>query len=209
MKRLFLLLLPLSFVWISGFSQTEEEEVTFEVHGKDTVYPLNDGRVIFDEKIYKLNAPYLTLAYGAGNNFTQGGLEQNMMISYHYFFKNFGLGLGYHSSSDQRVWWRSYQKQNDFWLGAGWRLEKHRFNLGAFIGPSLAYGSYIAWSDEDQENRAYGYTTLGGVAELQATYRVLYDVGVGLSLYGSYNSFYSVAGAQVHLYFSTAFVRNY
>jgi hypothetical protein len=208
MKRLILSLVSLSFICALGFGQDVIED-TYKVYGKDTIYPLRDGRFIFNEKIYKERSPYLTLAYGAGYNFLQPGVEQNMMVSYHHFIKNYGLSLGYHASSDIKVWWRSYQKLNDFWLGGGWRFERPRWNIGVFAGPSLAYGSWIAWSEERQENRAYGFTTLGGVAEMQLTYRIFYDVGLGLTLHGSYNKYYSVAGAQIHLFFSTAFVRNY
>jgi len=208
MKKLILILTPLFFLCSMGFAQVEEED-GFLVYGKDTVFPLSDGRILLNEKIYKENSPYLTLAYGAGSNLKQGGIEQSLMVSYHHFIGDIGLGIGYHTSSDIKIWWRSYQKLNDLWLGAGWRYERLRYNLGIFAGPSLAYGSYIAWSDEHNENRAYGFTNVGGVAEIQFTYRLLYDVGVGISLYGSMNKLYTVAGAQVHLFFSTAFVRNY
>ena len=209
MKRFFLIIIPLSFIWsVSVFAQEGEDE-SFQVFGKDTVYPLRDGRFILNERIYKKNSPYLTMAYGAGYNINKSTIEQNLLISYHHFIRNVGLSIGYHASSDIQVWWRSYQKQNDLFLAGGWRLEGLRYNLGVFAGPSLAYGSYVAWSDEHEGNRAYGFTTLGGVAELQFTYRIFYDIGVGLSLYGSYNKDYAVAGAQVHLFFSTAYVRNY
>lgn len=208
MKRLILSVLSLSFICAASFGQVVEED-PYRVYGKDTIYPLRDGRFILHEKIYKERAPYLTLAYGANRNFKKSTVEQNMMITYHHFLGKLGLSLGYHTSSDIKVWWRSYQKLNDFWLGGGYRYEHPKFNLSAFVGPSLSYGSWIAWSDELEENRAYGFTTLGGVAEVQMTYRLLYDVGVGLSLYGSVSEYHAVAGAQVHFFFSTAFVRNY
>lgn len=208
MKKLILFLIPLSFLCSVGFAQVEEEE-NFLVFGKDTVLPLKDGRILFDEKIYKKNSPYMTMAYGMGYNFKKSASEQNLMVSYHHFVNNIGLGIGYHTSSDIKVWWRSYQKVIDLWIGGGWRYERLRYNLGVFAGPAISYGSYINWSDEHQENRAYGFTTVGGVAEVQFTYRLLYDVGIGASFYGSYNKYYTVAGAQIHLFFSTAFVRNY
>ncbi len=206
MKKLILILIPLFFLCSKGFAQVEDEE-GFLVYGKDTVFPLRDNRILLDEKIYQKNSPYLTMAYGVGNNFSLGGFEQDMMITYHHFIGDIGLSLGYHASSDIQVWMRSWHKLNDFWLGAGWRLERPRFNLGIFAGPSLAYGRYIY--TEGQKDFSNYFRTLGGVAEVQLTYKLLYDVGVGLSLYGSVNNQYSVAGAQLHLYFSTAFVRNY
>ena len=209
MKKILFLLPALSFIWSATiFAQVIEGE-DYQVFGKDTVYPLKDGRFLLNERIYKQNSPYLTLAYGAGYNHKKSSIEQNLIISYHHFIRNVGLGIGYHTSSDIQVWWRSFQKQNDLFLAGGWRLEGLRYNLGIFAGPSLAYGSYIAWSDERGENRAYGFTTLGGMAEIQLTYRIFYDIGVGLSLYGSYNKYYAVTGAQFHLFFSTAYIRDY
>lgn len=208
MKKLILILIPLSFLCSMSFAQVEEED-SFLVYGKDTVYPLRDGRILFNEKIYKKNSPYLTLAYGTGKRFDLPGLEQNMMISYHHFIGNIGIGIGYHASSDIQVWMRSWNKLNDLWLSGGWRYERLRYNLGVFAGPSLSYGKYIVLDDIEQTELSYAFRTLGAVAEVQFTYRLLYDLGVGLSLYGSINQNYSVAGAQVHLYFSTAFVRNY
>jgi len=208
MKKLILILTPLFFLCSMGFAQVEEED-GFLVYGKDTVFPLSDGRILFNEKIYKENSPYLTLAYGFGNNFTQGGLEQDMMITYHHFIGDIGLGIGYHASSDIQVWMKSWHKLNDFWLGAGWRYERLRYNLSIFAGPALAYGQYIEWDVDEQKDLSNYFRTFGGVAEIQFTYRLLYDVGVGVSLYGSMNKLYTVAGAQVHLFFSTAFVRNY
>ena len=208
MKKLILILIPLSFLCSMSFAQVDEED-GFLVYGKDTVLPLKDGRILFNEKIYKKNSPYLTMAYGVGNNFSLGGLEQDMMITYHHFIGDIGLGVGYHASSDIQVWMKSWHKLNDFWLGAGWRYEGLRYNLSVFAGPSFSYGQYIAWNDIKQKEYSNYFRELGGVAEIQLTYRLLYDVGVGLSLYGSLNRYYSVAGAQIHLFFSTAFVRDY
>ncbi len=201
--------MPLFFVWSFQCLAQDESEGSYIVYGKDTTYPLKDGRFIFNEKIYKENSPYLTMAYGAGFNFGMKAVEQNLLISYHHFINKLGLSIGYHTSSDIQVWWRSYQKQNDLYLAGGYRYEGLRHNLSFFAGPSLAYGSYIAWSEERGENRAFGFTNLGAVAELQFTYRIWYDIGLGLSLYGSVNPDYMVAGAQLHLFFSTAFVRYY
>lgn len=208
MKKLILILIPLSFLCSMGFAQVEEEE-TFQVFGKDTVLLLKDGRFIFNEKIYKKNSSYLTLAYGAGKNFTHDGIEQDMMFSYHHFLGDIGIGMGYHASSDIQVWMKSWHKLNDFWFGAGWHYERLRYNLGVFVGPSFAYGQYLAFDDVKQKEYSYYFRGIGAVAEVQMTYRLFYDMGVGLSLYGSLNNNYSVAGAQLHLFFSTAFVRNY
>lgn len=204
-----LILLPLSFLISFTVTGQENEQKKKSSETPDSTIVLGKGRIVHKNRIYRQNASYLTAAYGAGYGFESRMIEQNMTLSFQYFVKKVGLQLGYHSSSDNKIWWRSYQKLNDLYLGAGKRWEGTRYNLSVFGGPGYAYGSYIAWNEERQKEWAYGFSTLGFHAELQATYKISYDIGIGLSLYTSANTYYSVTGAQLHLFFSTAFVRNY
>jgi hypothetical protein len=207
-KKLFFLL-PLSFLISFALTGQEEPVKKKSKETADSTIVLSKGRIVHKDRIYRQNAPYLTAAYGAGYGFESEMVEQNMTLSFQYFFKKIGLQLGYHSSSDTKIWWRSYQKLNDLYLGVGKRWEGTRYNFSIFGGPAYAYGSYIDWNEARQKEWAYGFSTGGLHADLQATYKIAYDIGVGLSVYGSLNRYYSAAGAQVHLYFSTAFVRNY
>lgn len=209
MNRKILILLTLSVLISCAVSGQEKVKKKNASESADTTIVLGKGRIVFKDRIYRQNASYLTVAYGAGYGFESKLIEQNMNISYQHFLKKVGLQIGYHSSSDTKIWWRSYQKLNDLYLGIGKRWESSRYNFSVFGGPSLAYGSYIDWNDKYQKDWAYGFTTGGLHAEAQATYKITYDIGVGLSVYGSINNQYSVAGAQVHLFFSTAFIRNY
>ncbi|TSA36872.1 MAG: hypothetical protein D4R64_06515 [Porphyromonadaceae bacterium] len=203
------ILLSLSFLISFTVFGQEKEKKKNTSEAADTTIVLSKGRIVYKNRIYRQNASYLTIAYGTGYGFESKLIEQNMTLSYQQFIKKIGLQLGYHSSSDTKIWWRSYQKLNDLYLGIGKRWESPRYNLSVFGGPSLAYGSYIAWNAERQKDWAYGFLTGGFHAEAQATYKIAYDIGIGLSLYGSVNRYYSVTGAQIHLFFSTAFVRNY
>jgi hypothetical protein len=199
MIRKLLIMLPLSFLMtLPSLAQEADSSV---VVGKN--------RIVYKGRIYKQNAPYVSFGYGAGFGFESQQVEQNMTLSYQHFIKGVGLRIGYHSSSDTKIWWRSYQKLNDLFIGVGHRWETNKINLAVFGGPTFAYGSYVAWNEEKQKDFAYGFNTLGGLAEVQLTYKLMYDLGVGLSVYGSVNRYYSAAGAQIHLYFSTAFVSNY
>lgn len=209
MIKKFWIMLPLSFlIGLPVFGQ-EKETKPKSSQVADSTIVLSKGRIVYKNRIYRQNASYLTMGYGAGYDFQSNLIEQNMALSFQYFFKKIGLQLGYHSSSDNKIWWRSYQKLNDLYLGAGRRWETTKFNFAAFAGPSFAYGSYIGWNEERQKDWAYGFSTLGLHAESLITYKIAYDIGVGLSLYSSVNRYYTVTGAQIHLYFSTAFVRNY
>lgn len=199
MIRRILIMLPLTFLFILPVNSQEA----------DSAMVMGKNRIVYKGRIYKQNAPYLTLAYGGGYGFESDLIEQNMTVAYQHFLKGVGLRIGYHSSSDTKIWWRSYQKLNDLFIGIGHRWEGNRFNIALFGGPSFAYGSYIAWNEARQKDWAYGFTTLGGHGEIQMTYKLMYDLGIGLSLYGSLNRWYSAAGGQIHLFFSTSFVRNY
>ena len=75
-----------------------------------------------------------------------------------------------------------------------------------FIGPSLAYGSkFYQYDPIDDENEYIGFTKLGLYANFDYTYKISYDLGVGVSIYNSYNSEYHIYGFQIHVYFSGAF----
>jgi hypothetical protein len=212
MNKKFLMLLPLSFlIGYSAFGQ-EKESKSNAKETSDSTIVLGKGRIVYQNRIYHENASYMTMAYGAGYGFESKGIEQNMTLSFQKFFKQVGVQIGYHSSSDSKIWWRSDQKLNDLFVGLGKRLESTTYNFSAFAGPAYSYGSYLyPITDTSGVVKVYPYRfkTVGVHAEFQATYKISYDIGVGLSVYGSVNRYYSAAGAQIHLYFSTAFVRNY
>lgn len=202
MKYFFLFLIPLSIVFASPVNAQVEEE-------DEGAVQIDENRFIYNGRIYRQNSPYLTMGYGAGYNFANNTVEQNMTISYHHFIKKVGLAIGYHSSSDEKIWWRSFQKLNDLHLMIGKRWEGLKYNASAFAGPAYAYGSYVGWNDTYEREWAFGYNTVGVVAEFQFTYRIFYDIGIGLSGYISANKYTQIAGAQFHVFFSTAFVRSY
>ncbi len=208
MKNFFLFLIPLSFAFASPvIAQVEEED---ELLGsRDTLIHIDERRFIYKGNIYRQNSPYFTMGYGVGMNLGKESVEQNTTFSYHHFVKGIGIGLGYHMSSDGKTWWRSYQKLKDLHFMLGKRWEGVHHNLSLFAGPSYAHGSYIGWNEEFGENRAYDFRTAGMVAEVQYSYRIFYDIGLGISAYTSLNKFTKVVGGQIHIFFSTAFVRSY
>ncbi len=208
MKTFFLFLIPLSLAFAYPAVAQVEEEDELAVN-KDTVIQIDDNRFIYRSKIYKKNTPYVTLGYGAGMNLGKKTIEQNMTISYHYFIKGLGVGLGYHTSKDDKVWWRSHQTLIDYHLLVGKRWDGVKYNIAGFVGPSFAKGEYITYVEEVEEDRYFPFSTFGFEAELQYTYRLLYDVGIGISAYTSLNKYTQVVGAQLHLFFSTAYVRSY
>jgi len=210
MIRKMLFLLPLSFLVVNPVNAQVDSTKRERKQGVDSTVVIGKGKIVYKGRIYRQNAPYLMLGYGLGYGFRTKGLEQNMSLAYHHFFNKIGIRIGYHASSDLPPWWRSFQKLNDICLGVGTRWNQWpRWNFAVFGGPTLAYGWYIAWNDLYQEERAFNFLTPGLHAEVQATFKPAYDLGIGLSVYGSVNRYYSVTGVQIHLFFSTAFIRNY
>ncbi len=211
------LLLPLSFLMSFAVFGQEKEKVKEKkksaTEAVDSTIVLSKGRIVIKDRIYRQNAPFITFGYGAGFGFESKQVEQNMAFSYHHFINKIGLQIGYLSSSDTKTWWNSDQKLKELSLGVGKRWESTRYNISVFGGPSWASGSYlwtyVADSMSQPQLRVHYFSSLGVHAEVLATYKLSYDIGVGLSLVGCMNKQYSVAGAQIHLFFSTAFVRNY
>jgi hypothetical protein len=176
---------------------------------KDTVMRIDERRFIYHGNIYRENSPYLTLGYGVGRNIAQDTIEQNLIISYHHFIKGVGMGIGYHTSKPNKVWWRENQTLVDFYLSVGKRWEGTKYNLAFFAGPSYVTGGYVAYVEALQEKRYFPIRTVGGIAEATLTYRFTYDLGVGISAYTSINKFIQTIGVQAHLFFSLAYVRSY
>jgi len=201
-KKLLILLSVFCLAGLTVIGQENDKKST-NTENPDSVYVIGKGRIVYKNKIYRQNAPYLTAGYGAGYSFESKKIEQDMSASFQYFFPKFGLQIGYHTSSDTKIWWKSYQKLNDLFLGVGKRWENTRYNFAVFGGPTWSYGNYLVTDSTYQ-----GFHSLAFRGEALATYKLSYDVGVGLSLCTSVNKDYSTVAAQIHLFFSTAFIRN-
>lgn len=157
------------------------------------------------DKIYQTGSNWLTVDFGVANSYILDQQEISMAIAYHMRYKPIYFKFGYHYSDEtfflsNRLQNISYH--NDVIAAAGLRFEMTHLNVAFFIGPSLAFGMI-----EDPENSLIGngYVGLGAVPELQLTYKFFYDVGIGTSLYGSFNKHYQAVGVRLHIYFSGAY----
>ena len=157
------------------------------------------------DKIYQTGSNWLTVDFGVANRYILKQQELSMAIAYHIRYKPIYFKFGYHYSDEtfflnNRLGNISYH--NDIIAAAGFRYELRHFNLAFFIGPSFAFGMI-----ENAENSVFGngYMALGAVPELQLTYKFFYDIGIGTSLYGSFNKDYQAIGIRLHIYFSGAY----
>ena len=83
----------------------------------------------------------------------------------------------------------------------GFRKEKEKYNLSAFIGPSTSYFRRPL-SDSTNYNLAQVYNAVGGFAAVEAVYKLKYDVGLGAQVFCDYNQVQMVYGARLIVYFS-------
>ena len=163
---------------------------------------------IIKDKIYKPGSSWLKIGEGYSYHSALGAFEFSTVISYSIRIKNNYIQCGYHVSSEKFFTKHVYQKLNDFYLAGGWRKETQKANISAFIGPSYAYGAtfHHVVDTGGVYNKYYkGFSEIGFYGSLDYTVKIFYDLGFGISLYGSVNRDYNVIGLQAHFYFSGAF----
>lgn len=164
-------------------------------------------QIKYGDNIYQTGSNWFSVGYGLfGYNINKEVTNRNFSLAYHHRFRGMYFNAGWHFSSPYFFTSRPMDQVNDIHVGAGLRFEGRWYNVGFFIGPSFA----TTWTpDELNTSRSIIHHQLGAHTELQFTFKYLYDLGIGTSLYGSFNKRYQVIGIQVHLYFSNAYAGKY
>ncbi len=199
-----LLLVIFSLASFNLFAQVETKNPTSEF--------------IFRGRHYIPGSPWLNVGAGYGYNFTEEQGEPNFFVDMHYQLKSkHCLGLGFATSRDQILdsdganifLPHNYVRHstNSLHTTYGRRIERMGHNLGFFIGPAYNWGYIFDYTDADGQDFHSPYGEFGVYANINYSYKLFYDVGVGASLWASYCNSYSVVGLSLHLYFSTAFKR--
>lgn len=188
-KIIFFIFLFFNMTWLS-FSQESFEEF------------------IIGNKIYKNGSNWFKTAQGIGYHFWLKQFEYNTTFAYNIRIKKIYMQFGYHVSSDVFLTKPTLQRLNDIYLTLGLRKEKRYFNIASFGGISYAYGGtldHTEWKDGKMTKWYKGFSQPGLFGTVDISFKPLYDVGIGVSLYGSINKYYNVAGIQLHLYLSGAY----
>ena len=176
-----------------------------------TTRPLSKYEMMFPQKkygdnIYQTGSNWFNIGFGRGycTNYKKENI--NFALAYHHRYKALFFRAGWHFSGPKFFMTRPMEQLNDFHIGGGIRFEDRWYNFAFFIGPSFA----STWIPrENNPNITTIYSQLGAHTELQFTFKYFYDMGIGTSLYGSFNKRYQVIGVQLHFYFSNAFVKKY
>ncbi len=166
----------------------------------------NDNEFIIGNKIFKPNTNWFKLGQGISYHFSLKQIELNTTLAYSFKLKKQWFQAGYHVSSDRFFIKPSMQRLNDVFVAYGLRKETMHWNIAAFAGLSFAYGGtyhHSEWGIDGSETKWYkGFNQLGVFGTIDITFKPVYDMGIGISIFGSYNKRYEVAGILVHLYLS-------
>ncbi len=219
MNKKILIAILLAFLSLYVFGQTDNTNprATKPLSKWDKMF----GEVKYGDKIYKEGSNWFTLGFGASYKINyepsvERGLNRTMALAYHFRYKAVYFNAGWHFSGEYfffESWYkinakptRAMHQLNDFHIGAGLRFEERWYNFGFFIGPCWA----IAWvPNPDYPSNSIIKNTIGAHIEVQTTFKFLYDMGIGLSFFGSFNKYYQVVGVQGHIYLSGAYRTKY
>jgi len=186
---------------LQGLAQNVNPRTTTPLSKWDRRFP----EIKVGDKIYQTGSNWMTGGIGPGYSTTLEESQINMAIAYHFRYKPIYFKVGYHFTDDQyflKERLRNISYQNDIVGAAGIRYEQRYVNLAFFIGPTFAFGRL---ERTENPNIGDGYYALGVMPEVQATFKMFYDVGIGASLYGSFNNQHQCIGLRLHVYFSGAY----
>jgi len=170
---------------------------------------------VHNDKLYKTVDRWFSIGVGGSLNTELKEREVNFDAAFHQRIWKIYLQTGYHRCSDEFLYDASLlkslslQKMNDLYFGVGWRSSKLYSNVSFFTGPAYSYGSRFHHTDPISNADFFeAYNALGLYSNFNFTYKLFYDIGIGVSLYDSYNKYYHVYGFRFHIYFSGAFRKN-
>lgn len=170
------------------------------------------GEVNYKGNIYRQGSNWISFGFGPSYKIGANNWNQSFSLSYHYRFRGVYFNLGWHYSTSKLIGFRPirilHQMDflNDIHLGAGLRVEGRWHHIGFFICPSWAF-SLIPSSDSNHSSEFHN--NLGVVINTEIIFKYLYDMGVGVNIFGSFNKRTQLAGVQLRFYFSNAFITKY
>ncbi|MES2514849.1 MAG: hypothetical protein V4580_11925 [Bacteroidota bacterium] len=168
------------------------------VHKKDTFNRKKE--IVYDSKRYRVYNNWLSVGAGANYNTRWPKDERNTSADFSFHIKEQYLRIGGFMSGREFTASNNYS----FHLGYGLRKEALKYNLSAFIGPSLSYFRRPL-SDSLTYDLATVYNEVGGYAVVEAVFKFKYDVGFGGQIFCDYNRVQMVYGVRLIAYFSGAY----
>lgn len=173
----------------------------FEGHSQKDTLPFNrKEEVIYDSKRYRKYNNYLTFGVGKGYSDVRRLDQSYINLDFQFHLQREYFQAGFFMSGDEFLQSTNIQGH----ICYGYRHEKEKYNLAAFVGPSYSY--FVTGStDTSGVTTVKAHSVIGGYVCLSAVYKVKYDVGLGIELFGDFSSQQKQGGARIVLYFSGAY----
>lgn len=173
----------------------------FEGQSQKDTLPFNrKEEVIYDSKRYRKYNNYLTFGVGKGYSDVRRLDQSYINLDFQFHLQREYFQVGLFMSGDEFLQSTSIQGH----ICYGYRHEKEKYNLAAFVGPSYSY--FVTGStDTSGVTTVKAHSVIGGYVCLSAVYKVKYDVGLGIELFGDFSSQQKQGGARIVLYFSGAY----
>lgn len=159
--------------------------------------------VVHDNKRYRVWNNYLTFGGMPGASINSniptsqfaGALDFNFHIKRQYFQSGIlmsGNVFGDYNNTQAHICW-------------GKRIEKTRYHFAAYGG--VEYSLFYFWAKDSVPQKFLfpARSAVGAYAAVQNIWKFKYDVGIGLTLYGSYNTSRYLYGLRMEVYFSNAY----
>ncbi|MBS1636386.1 MAG: hypothetical protein JST26_10745 [Bacteroidetes bacterium] len=156
--------------------------------------------IVYDGKRYRVHNNWLSAGMGWAVNTHRELDQKTVAVDYNFHIRRQYFQAGAFMSGNNFTPGNNY----NFHVGFGLRKETARYNLAAFVGPSASY-FYRPLPDTLNYDISRLYNRVGAYASVQAVYKIKYDVGIGLEVFGDYNQTQSIFGTRIILYFSGAY----
>lgn len=201
------------FALLIGYVAFTQAQVGKSVFGKDpdnqlsALYKAEYNRkaeIKLDGKKYRIYNNYVTFGIGKGYNsiwnqgFVTTGIDFNFHLGKTYFQAGgYVQGPGFYN-----------KEQVQLHLAGGYRKESYQYFWAAFGGISYSNGYYPVMVNGivHQDSTVYPIMSqVGAYAALQMFYKLKFDYGIGLTVFGDVNSKQYMVGARIELFFSGAY----
>jgi hypothetical protein len=176
------------------------EFATAQLWQKDTMPYNRKEELIYDGKRYRKYNNYLTI--GGGYLWSSvRNMEQKVLAGdFNFHLQKQYFQIGFLMSGKEFLGNNNLQGH----IGIGYRKEKDQSNLAFFVGPS--YSTFITTKlDTAGEYFPIINTTMGAYICAQYIYKVKYDVGIGLELFGDFSPKQQMGGVKLIAFFSGAY----
>lgn len=169
------------------------DSTRIKTESKPIIYFINGNN-------YRSPNNYFTIGTGLGYKInTPQKITSPISMAFNFRVKSNYIQFGFLRSDVASVLTkRSNIYMNEFRFGLGKRKESLNTNLAFFVGANRATGHL---------NDSLRFMQYGMYTELQYTHKVFYDIGVGASLFGTFNKSFQMVGIRLEFYFSNAFIK--